>query len=69
MEKFLLELSERVRGGQADLLKQIADGQWNDEVESRIKAAVKQFADDFGYDLDEEGLPLADRVPVVSRAG
>jgi F-type H+-transporting ATPase subunit alpha len=69
VEKFLLELSERVRGGQADLLKQIADGQWNDEVESRIKAAVKQFADDFGYDLDEEGLPLADRVPVVSRAG
>jgi F-type H+-transporting ATPase subunit alpha len=67
VEKFLTELNERVRGGQADLLKQLADGQWNDDVDSRIKAAVKQFADDFGYDLDEEGLPIDANVPVVAR--
>jgi F-type H+-transporting ATPase subunit alpha len=68
VEKFLQELNERVRGGQADLLKQIAAGEWNPEVEERIKAAVKQFADDFGYDLDEEGLPIADSVPVAARS-
>jgi F-type H+-transporting ATPase subunit alpha len=68
VEKFLVELSERVRGGQADLLKQLADGQWDGDVEARIKAAVKQFADDFGYDLDEEGLPLADSVTVATRS-
>jgi F-type H+-transporting ATPase subunit alpha len=67
VEKFLTELQERVRGSQSDLLKQIADGQWNDEVESRIKAAVKQFADDFGYDLDEEGLPIDANVPVSAK--
>jgi len=69
VEKFLTELNERVRAGSADLLKQLAGGAWNDEVEGAVKSAVKQFADDFGYDLDEEGLPIADSVPVVSRAG
>jgi F-type H+-transporting ATPase subunit alpha len=68
LDRILVELSERVRGGQADLLKQLADGQWDGDVESRIKAAVKQFADDFGYDLDEEGLPIADSVPVATRS-
>ena len=59
VERFLSELSERARATQSDLLKRIAAGEWNDEVESRLKAAVKQFADDFGVDLDETGQPIA----------
>jgi F-type H+-transporting ATPase subunit alpha len=60
VERFLTELSERVRGGNAELLKQIAGGDWSEEVQAGVKTAVKQFADDFGYDLDEEGHPLED---------
>jgi F-type H+-transporting ATPase subunit alpha len=64
VERFLMELTERVRASQSDLLKRIAGGDWDDDVEGRVKAAVKQFADDFGYDLDEEGQPL-DKVPAA----
>jgi hypothetical protein len=32
-----------------------------------VKAAVSEFADDFGYDLDEEGQPL-DEAPAPAPA-
>jgi F-type H+-transporting ATPase subunit alpha len=64
VERFLLELTERVRAGQSDLLKRIAGGEWEDDTEARVRAAVKQFSDDFGYDLDEEGLSL-EKVPAA----
>jgi F-type H+-transporting ATPase subunit alpha len=43
---------------QQELRKKLATGEWDDELERSVDAAVKEFADDFGYDLDEEGLPL-----------
>ena len=58
--KFLDELTESVRSGEADLLQTIASGDWSDETQSKVDAAVKQFAEDFGYDLDEEGHPSED---------
>ncbi len=58
VERFLVELSERSRGNHSDLLKQIAAGEWGGDVEAGVKTAVKQFADDFGYDFDEEGQPI-----------
>jgi F-type H+/Na+-transporting ATPase subunit alpha len=58
VERFLGELTERVRATSSDLLKTIAGGTWNDDIAGRVHAAVKQFADDFGYDLDEEGQPI-----------
>jgi len=66
--RFLGELVDRVRGSDAELLKQIAGGDWSDDVQARVDEAVKQFAKDFGYNLDEEGHPV-DEMPEVSRAG
>jgi F-type H+-transporting ATPase subunit alpha len=58
VERFLADLSDSVRGNEPELLKKIAEGDWSDETVSAVDDAVKQFAEDFGYDLDEEGHPL-----------
>ena len=58
VEEFLVGLIQRARAEQDDLRKKIAGGDWSDEVEQATDAAVKEYADDFGYDLDEEGQPL-----------
>jgi F-type H+-transporting ATPase subunit alpha len=60
VEKFLRDLTESVRGNEPELLKKIAGGDWSDETQGAVDNAVKQFAEDFGYDLDEEGHPLDD---------
>ncbi len=60
-----------MRGNEPELLKKIAGGDWSDETQKAVDAAVKQFAEDFGYDLDEEGHPLEegdlDQVPRTPR--
>ncbi len=56
--KFLAGLTESVHGNSPDLLKTIAGGDWSDETQSGVEKAVEQFAQDFGFDLDEEGHPL-----------
>jgi F-type H+-transporting ATPase subunit alpha len=58
--KFLASLVESVRGNEPELTKSIADGDWSDEVQSKLDSAVSTFAEDFGYDLDEEGHPIED---------
>ncbi len=58
VERFLGDLADHVRGNEPELLKQIAQGNWDDDVQKAVDDAVKQFAEDFGYDLDEEGHPL-----------
>ncbi|HWC85082.1 MAG TPA: F0F1 ATP synthase subunit alpha [Solirubrobacteraceae bacterium] len=55
VERFLSELSEWVRGNEPELLKKIADGDWSDETVEQVDKAAKQFSEDFGFDLDEEG--------------
>jgi F-type H+-transporting ATPase subunit alpha len=57
---FLADLIDNVRGNEPDLLKKIADGDWSDGTQDEVEKAVSQFAEDFGYDLDEEGHPLED---------
>jgi F-type H+-transporting ATPase subunit alpha len=64
---FLDELTDYIGGNEPELLKQIAGGDWSDEVQSELDKAVSQFAQDFGYDLDEEGLPLDEEVQVERR--
>ena len=62
--KFLAELTDSVRGNEPELLKAIADGDWSDETQDKVKQAISQFAQDFGYDLDEEGQPIeGDELP------
>src|SRR5579871_8678 len=58
VEKFLGELTESVRSNEPELLKKVAGGDWSDETQTGVDEAVKRFAEDFGYDLDEEGHPL-----------
>jgi F-type H+-transporting ATPase subunit alpha len=53
-------LVERLHAEVADTLKKIADGDWSDETQKALDDAIAQYAQDFGYDLDEEGHPLTD---------
>jgi F-type H+/Na+-transporting ATPase subunit alpha len=55
VERFLTELTEWVQGNDAAVLEKVAAGDWSDDTVSQVEKAVKQFAEDFGYDLDEEG--------------
>jgi F-type H+-transporting ATPase subunit alpha len=66
VEKFLAGLSDSIKSTNADLLEKIAGGDWSDETVSSLESAVKQYADDFGYDLDEEGHPMEEGVPVAA---
>ncbi|MFZ0088622.1 MAG: F0F1 ATP synthase subunit alpha [Solirubrobacteraceae bacterium] len=58
VERFLAGLGDAVRSDRGDLLEKIAGGDWGDETRSQLDDAVNQYAEDFGYDLDEEGHPL-----------
>jgi F-type H+/Na+-transporting ATPase subunit alpha len=58
--KFLAALVESLRGNEPELMKSIAGGDWSDETQSKLGKAVGTFAEDFGYDLDEEGHPIED---------
>ena len=60
VERFLDGLAESVRGNEPELMKAIAGGDWSDETQKALDNTVKQYAEDFGYDLDEEGHPLED---------
>jgi F-type H+-transporting ATPase subunit alpha len=53
-------LVERVHSEISDTLKKVAQGDWSDETQKALDDAVSQYAEDFGYDLDEEGHPLTD---------
>src|SRR5690348_1229155 len=58
VERFLADLTDSVRGNEPELLQKIAEGDWGDETQGQVEKAVERFADDFGFDLDEEGHPL-----------
>jgi F-type H+-transporting ATPase subunit alpha len=58
VERFLQGLTEWVRGNEPELLKKIAQGDWSDQTQDAVDNAVRQYAEDFGFDLDEEGHPL-----------
>ncbi|HEY3946299.1 MAG TPA: F0F1 ATP synthase subunit alpha [Solirubrobacteraceae bacterium] len=60
VEPFLEGLTDSVRSAEPELLKAIASGEWNEDTQKSVDQAVKQYAEDFGYDLDEEGHPLED---------
>ena len=66
VEKFLEGLSDSVKASNGELLEKIAGGDWSDETVNALQEAVNQYAEDFGYDLDEEGHPLEEGVEVVA---
>jgi F-type H+/Na+-transporting ATPase subunit alpha len=66
VEKFLAGLADSVKATNADLLEKITGGDWSDETQSALEDAAKQYGEDFGYDLDEEGHPLEDGAVVAA---
>ena len=66
VERFLADLTDSVRATEPELLAKIAGGDWSDETVEAVDAAVKQYAEDFGYDLDEEGHPLEEGAVVAA---
>jgi F-type H+/Na+-transporting ATPase subunit alpha len=58
VDRFLADLTESMRGSDAELLGKIAGGDWSEETQKAVESAVSTFAEDFGFDLDEEGHPL-----------
>jgi F-type H+/Na+-transporting ATPase subunit alpha len=59
--EFLDGLVQRLHSEAEDLLGKVREGDWSDETQDGLRKAVGDFADDFGYDLDEEGHPLEER--------
>jgi F-type H+-transporting ATPase subunit alpha len=68
VEKFLAGLTDSVRSSGGDVLEKIAGGDWSDETQKQVDEAVKQYAEDFGYDLDEEGHPMDEDEPKERKA-
>jgi F-type H+-transporting ATPase subunit alpha len=58
--EFHQQLVERMHSSADEAMKKIAEGDWSDETQKALDEAIAQFAEDFGYDLDEEGQPLSD---------
>jgi F-type H+-transporting ATPase subunit alpha len=59
--EFLDGLTSRMHSEHDDVLAKIRESDWSDETQEAVRKAVGDFADDFGYDLDEEGQPLDER--------
>ncbi len=62
-------LIERLHAEVPEVLKTIAGGDWSDETQKALDDAISQYAQDFGYDLDEEGLPLSDEQAIREGGG
>ncbi|QEC47731.1 F0F1 ATP synthase subunit alpha [Baekduia soli] len=60
VDEFLVGLTQRVQSEDRALVDKIAGGDWSDETQDGLKKLIATYADDFGYDLDEEGQPLAE---------
>jgi F-type H+-transporting ATPase subunit alpha len=58
VDRFLADLTDHMRATEAELLKKIAGGDWSEETQQAVEKAASSFAEDFGFDLDEEGHPL-----------
>jgi F-type H+/Na+-transporting ATPase subunit alpha len=55
---FLDGLTQRFHSEGDDLREKIGGGDWSDETQESLKKLIAGFADDYGYDLDEDGQPL-----------
>jgi F-type H+-transporting ATPase subunit alpha len=56
--EFLDGLTQRMHAESGDLLEKIRGGDWEDSTVDALDKGIKEFADDFGFDLDEEGQPV-----------
>jgi F-type H+/Na+-transporting ATPase subunit alpha len=51
-------LLQRLHSEKAELMSKIADGDWDDSIESELGDAIAEAIDDFGPDFDAEGNPI-----------
>jgi len=58
VEEFLTGLIEHAHAHHKALRKKVAAGEWSDEIQEEVRKAVGDFAEGFGYELDEEGQPI-----------
>src|SRR6202162_4846763 len=58
VEEFLLGVTERLHPKHSELREKINGGDWADETQKGVADTLDAFAQDFGFDLDEEGQPL-----------
>src|SRR4051812_41457033 len=58
VQDFHEQMIQRLRSEKEDLLNKIAEGNWDDSIESELGDAIAEAIDDFGADFDEEGNPL-----------
>src|SRR5687768_14980204 len=56
--EFLDGLTQRMHSESGELLEKVRGGDWEDATIDAVDKAIKEFADDFGFDLDEEGQPM-----------
>jgi F-type H+-transporting ATPase subunit alpha len=58
VREFLRFLLDRLHAESGDLMSQIGEGDWSDEIEGQLGDCIAEAIDDFGPDFDEEGNPL-----------
>ncbi|MBJ7347071.1 MAG: F0F1 ATP synthase subunit alpha [Thermoleophilaceae bacterium] len=58
--EFLESAISRMHSENADIMGQINDGVWTDEVENALKKVLAEAIDDFGPDFDEHGEAIAE---------
>jgi F-type H+/Na+-transporting ATPase subunit alpha len=58
VHEFLQFLLDRLHAESGDLMGKIADGDWDDSIESGLGDCIAEAIDDFGADFDEEGNPI-----------
>jgi F-type H+-transporting ATPase subunit alpha len=56
--EFHEQMLSRLHSSSEDLMKKIAEGNWDDSIEEQLGNAIGEALDDFGPDFDEEGQPL-----------
>jgi hypothetical protein len=47
-----------MRAEHADVLERIGNGEWDDDIIETVHDAVEEFANDFGADLDDDGVAV-----------
>jgi F-type H+-transporting ATPase subunit alpha len=56
--EYLEALQQRAHSEISDVLESIGGGDWEDSTVDKVESFVKEFTDDFGCDLDEDGQPI-----------
>jgi F-type H+-transporting ATPase subunit alpha len=56
--EYLEALTQRAHSEISDVLESIGGGDWEDSTVDKVESFVKEFTDDFGCDLDEDGQPM-----------